>query len=198
MPHDRMQRESSKEDPQQQQEGEDNLRTMVMQKRAMNRKKDRAAGEVKTQLTQHLSKAVKSMSDGANLFQMMVRGDGEEELQKKLEPALAEKIKDGVLDKLEDKFKETVVEVSDVSKSVASHASTVFGIIKSNISDRIKNQKDLTVLQVADMVTSGLLEHMTVDRRVDQQIYQWLEPRQAPGHRWCARAVQWRDRRRRW
>ena len=116
-------------------------------------------------------KAAQAMSQGANLFQMAVRGLGEDELKKKLEPAVAEKVKDALIDKVSEKFKEGVIEVSDLGKEVASKSSAVFGAIKSNLSERIKAQKELSVLEAADMVTAAIIEQsITMEKHLGEVI----------------------------
>lgn len=121
-----------------------------------------ALGETRRMLKAQLSKSVRAVAMGANLFQKAVRRMSEEEQEKKLEIDVAERVKDALVDKVAERFKEAVVEVSDIGKAVAEKSATVFGTIKSSISERIKAQSELSVLQAADAVTAAMIEKSLV------------------------------------
>lgn len=125
---------------------------------AMQRR-NAAASKARHMLKEQTAKAVKAVTVGGDLFQTMVRMDSEETLQKKLEPAVAEKIKDKLIDKLSEKFKAGLIEVSEIGEKLASRSEAVFGAIKGTIDERNKAQKELTVLQMADSVTASIMTH---------------------------------------
>ena len=120
------------------------------------------AGQAKQKLLSHVEKVSKATLLGANIFQQMVRGDAEEVLVKKLEPALAEKLGEKVLDKVLDKLKEGLVEVTEIGKDLADKSTVIFSAIRSNVTDKIKTRGELNAMHVADEVTSGLLEGQAI------------------------------------
>jgi hypothetical protein len=120
------------------------------------------ARQTRTMMRDHVHKAIEAMMLGCNLFQMAVRGIDEKKLQEKLEVNVAEQVKDKLVDKLSEKFREGVVEASDLGKEVASRSLGVFSSVKGQLSDHIKAQKDLTLLQVADTVTAALIDKAKV------------------------------------
>lgn len=116
------------------------------------------ARQTRTMMRDHVHKAIEAMMLGCNLFQMAVRGIDEKKLQEKLDINIAEQVKDKLIDKLSEKFREGVVEASDLGKEVASRSLVAFSTIKGQLSDHIKAQKELTLLQVADTVTAALID----------------------------------------
>lgn len=118
----------------------------------------RDVAEVKKHLARKGGEAAQAVVTGCNIFQMAVRGMGEEKLQEKLTPDVAESLKDKVIDKLWDKFKDGVTEAADLGKDIVSHSSAVFSAVKGQISDRIKAQKELTLLEVADSIVAGMMD----------------------------------------
>jgi hypothetical protein len=139
-------------------EGGDDGAAIVNVAQRKSAQERRLANQARAKLNAHIANVSKSTLLGANLFQKMVRGDAEEALRRKLEPAMAEKLGEKVLEKVLDKLKDTLVEVTDVGKEMAEKASAVFGAIKSNITEKIKTRGELTAQLVADDVTSGLIE----------------------------------------
>lgn len=129
------------------------------------------ASRAKRAILDHIHKATEGAFLGANLFQAMVRGDAVEEVNRKLHPEMAEKITDTIIDKVGDKLKEAIAEVSEVGKEISEKSTAVFGAIKSSLSDKIKNQQDLTVLQVAGDVTGAIIEaHRQAAERLKEAV----------------------------
>jgi hypothetical protein len=134
----------------------------ITQAQRQGARQRKLAARAKQALHEQAHRALEGAQLGANLFQMMVRKDGEDELNKKLHPDAAEKVAHMVIDKVAHKLREGLVEISDVGKAMADKATTIFGAIHGSISDKIKTTQELTVSTTADFVTTGLLEAQTI------------------------------------
>lgn len=126
--------------------------------RLTERRRQQRAGEVRRELRAHAQRAAKAVLLGGNLFQMMVRGDGEAALHKQLAPDLAGKITDKVLDKVVGKLRDGLVAVADLGEGVASRALAVFGAVKGAVDKRVQLEGQLTVLELADHVSAALVD----------------------------------------
>lgn len=153
----------SNQDPQRQQErGDDGSDRMTDQARAVLERDRRRMGSVRQALNGQVDRASKAMLLGANLFQMMARGEDEAQLERKLSPEIAEKISDKVVDKVAEHIKSLAVEASGIGEVIAENSASVFGALKGTISEKISARKDLTVLQCVDLVSGGIIERATI------------------------------------
>lgn len=127
--------------------------------------------ETRNQLKAQMGKAVKAYSQGADLFLNAVLNMTAHEQEKKLELDVVERVKDALIDKIAEKFRESVVEVADIGKAVASRSMTVFSAIKGELSGRIQAQKELSVIQAAQMVNAAMIEKAaTLEQELNDEI----------------------------
>lgn len=130
-----------------------------------------AIGYTRRFLNERARLAANAMMVGSTLFQVAVRGIEEKKLQEKLDASTAESLKERMIDKLWDKFKEGLTDAADLGKSVIDHSSEAFSAIKGQISDHIQNKKELTVLELADAVTAAMVDKsILLERNIEQAV----------------------------
>lgn len=133
---------------------------------------------MRAELREHASQAVQAVLTGANLFQMAVRGLGEAALRKQLEPDVAGKVAHKAVDHLLGKLKSGLVAATDIGTHLVSHASTVFGTIKGTVDARVKTERALNLLEVADHVTAAVQDQAIVLERALRGAVDALSPDQ--------------------
>lgn len=95
---------------------------------------------------------------GANIFQIAVRGMDEKKLHEKIDANSAESIKDGVVDRVWDSFKEKIAEVGEIGSTVVENSAAVFLTVKSMVGEHIQAKKELSILEVADSIVAAMAD----------------------------------------
>lgn len=154
--------QSPQADEQQEVGGKDRLSLMGIR----HKQRRQTADVIRGELRERVGAAARAVGQGCNLFQSMVRADGEEVIRKQLEPDLVGKIKDKVVDKVFEKFKDGVEKVTAIGEEIVKRSTVIFGTIKGAIDKNVQQRQQLTVLELADAVSDALqnkaleLEHV--------------------------------------